>query len=42
MKGHVIYTCVPGVDAQLLVEGKGAPLRVRHNQILGRIRIIRN
>ena len=23
MKGHVIYTCVPGVNAQLLVEGKG-------------------
>ena len=23
MKGHVIYTCVPGVDAQLLVEGIG-------------------
>ena len=22
MKGHVIYTCVPGVDAQLLVEGE--------------------
>ena len=40
MKGHVIYTCVPVVDAQLLVEGKGGG--VRHNQVLGRIRKIRN